>query len=83
MITTYFPKNVIKPLTLYKNQNKFNNTMNRIGSEKSSILKKQDQQFFANENNMDVWWEELKPMMVNFDLAWNHYVKNVGAQDAL
>ena len=76
------PQECNKAITLYKNQDKFNNTMNRIGSEKSSILKKQDQQFFASENNMDVWWEGLKPMMVNFDLAWNHYVENVGAQDA-
>ena len=33
-------------------------------------------------NNIDIWWESLKPMMVNFDLAWNHYVKNTGADEA-
>ena len=66
------PQECNKAITLYKNQDKFNNTMNRIGSEKSSILKKQDQQFFANENNMDVRWEELKPRMVNLDLEWNN-----------
>ena len=56
-----------KAIKLFENQNKFNNTVNRIGSEKSSILTKQDQQFFAFGNNVDVWWEELKPMMFNFD----------------
>ena len=71
-----------KAIKLFENQNKFNNTVNRIGSEKSSILTKQDQQFFAFGNNVDVWWEELKPMMFNFDLAWKHYIKNVGADDA-
>jgi len=71
-----------KAIKLFENQNKFNNTVNRIGSEKSSILAKQDQQFFAFGNNVDVWWEELKPMMFNFDLAWKHYIKNVGADDA-
>ena len=71
-----------KAIKLYEDQNKFNNTINRIGFEKASILDKQDQQFFAIPNNMDIWWEELKPMMVNFDLAWNHYTKHTGANDA-
>ena len=71
-----------KAIQLYENQDKFNKTVNRIGGENASILQKQDQQFFAAENNVDVWWESLKPMMFNFDLAWNHYVKNVGARAA-
>jgi hypothetical protein len=71
-----------KAIKLYEDQNKFNNTINRIGFEKASILQKQDQQYFAAPNNIDVWWESLKPMMLNFDIAWNHYVKNVGADDA-
>ena len=71
-----------KAIQLNEEQNKFNNTLNRIASEKQSILQKQDQQFFAVNNNIDVWWESLKSMMVNFDLAWNHYVKNTGADEA-
>tara|TARA_Y100001973_G_C5207248_1_gene342494 strand:- start:954 stop:1544 length:591 start_codon:yes stop_codon:yes gene_type:complete len=71
-----------KAIKLYEDQNKFNNTINRIGFEKASILQKQDQQFFAAPRNIDVWWESLKSMMVNFDLAFNHYVKNTGADDA-
>ena len=71
-----------KAIQLYEEQNKFNNTLNRIASEKQSILQKQDQQFFAVNNNIDIWWESLKSMMVNFDLAWNHYVKNTGADEA-
>ena len=71
-----------KAISLYENQDKFNNTINRISGEKASILHKQDQQYFAAPWNLDVWWEQLKPMMVNFDLAWNHYVKNTGASDA-
>jgi hypothetical protein len=71
-----------KAIKLYEDQNKFNNTVNRIGSEQTSILEKQDQQFFAAPFNLDIWWEELKSMMINFDLAWNHYIKNTGALDA-
>ena len=71
-----------KAIELYENQNKFNNTINRIGGEQASILEKQDQQFFAAPRNLNVWWDTLKPMMLNFDLAWNHYIKHVGADDA-
>jgi hypothetical protein len=71
-----------KAIKLYEDQNKFNNTINRIGGEKASILQKQDQQFFAASNNIDIWWDNLKTMMVNFDLAWNHYLKNTGASQA-
>ena len=71
-----------KAITLFENQDKFNNTVNRLKNEKASILQKQDQQFFASGKNLDVWWENLKPMMINYNLAWDHYVQNVGAQDA-
>ncbi len=71
-----------KAIKLYEDQNKFNNTINRIGFENASILDKQDQQFFASTNTMDVWWETLKPIIVNFDIAWNHYIQNTGAKDS-
>jgi len=71
-----------KAIQLYEDQNKFNNTINRLGFEKSSVLQKQDQQFFAAQNNIDIWWEELKPMIFNFQIAWNYYTKTVGAIDA-
>ena len=56
-----------KAIKLYEDQDKFNNTVNRLGAEKVSILKKQDQQFFAAPNNLDIWWESLKSMMLNFE----------------
>ena len=71
-----------KAIKLYEDQNKFNNTINRIGFEKASILDKQDQQLFMAGHNIDVWFESLKSMMINFNLAWNHYIKNTGAKDA-
>ena len=40
-----------KAIKLYEDQNKFNNTVNRISGEKASILNKQDQQFFAGGEN--------------------------------
>ena len=71
-----------KAIKLFEDQDNFNRTVNRIGGEKASILQKQDQQFFASPNNIDIWWSDLKPMLLNFDIAWKHYVKNTGADDA-
>jgi len=71
-----------KAIELFENQNKFNNTLNRIGFEKASVLQKQDQQYFVSPNNIDVWWEELKTIIVNYDLAFNHYIEHIGARDA-
>jgi len=71
-----------KAIKLFENQNKFNNTLNRIAYENSPILQKQDKQFFAGENNIDVWWEDLKPLMLNFDIAWNHYMQQTGARES-
>jgi hypothetical protein len=71
-----------RAIKLYEDQNKFNNTINRIGFENASILRKQDKQFFAVENNLDVWWESLKPMMFNFDMAFKHYLENTGGKAA-
>ena len=76
------PQECEKAIKIYEDQNKFNSTFSRINSEKASILHKQDQQFFAGPNNINVWWDNLKSMILNFDLAWNHYAKNVGATDA-
>ena len=69
-------------IKLFEEQNKFNKTVNRIGSEESSILDKQDQQLFMNGGNVEVWWNSCKLLMFNFDLAWKHYLKNTGAADA-
>ena len=71
-----------KAIKVYEDQNKFNNTVNRIGGENASVLTKQDQQLFAGGHNVDVWWDELRPMIVNLDMAWMHYLENTGAAAA-
>jgi len=78
----YIPKEECnKAIKLYEDQVKFNNTVNRLDFEQAPVTQKQDQQFFAAENNVDVWWENLKPVIVNYDLAWKHYLRNTGAED--
>lgn len=65
-------------IKLFEDENKFNNTVNRMIFEQSPIIEKQDQQYFASGNNIDVWWEKLKEMIVNFDLALKHYQQHTG-----
>jgi len=71
-----------KAIQLYENQNRFNKTFTRLQSEKANALFKKDTHYFAMSSNMDVWWEELKTMILNFDLAWKHYIENTGAEAA-
>ena len=68
-------------IKLYEEENKFDKTINRIDGEQSSILIKQDQQLFLTEGNIEVWWERLKSIVINFDLAWKHYIENTGVKD--
>ena len=74
------PEECNRAIQLFENQNKLNNTINRIKSENTPILKKQDKQFFMDFNNLDIWWEELKTIILNFDLALKHYLENTGAK---
>jgi|TARA_R110000824_G_scaffold33574_2_gene107546 hypothetical protein len=76
------PDECNKAIKIFENQVKFNNTINRLDFEQSPVTQKQDQQFFAAESNLDIWWESLKSMIVNFDIAWNHYIKTTGADAA-
>jgi hypothetical protein len=71
-----------KAIQLYEEQNKFHNTINRKNFEQSSILEKKDKQFFAEKNNFDTWWENLKSLILNFDMAWKHYCEHTGANAA-
>jgi len=71
-----------RAIKIFEDQFKFNNTLNRSQFENASVLTKQDQQFFVQPQNMNVWWEELKSMLYNFDLAWNHYVQHTGCAEA-
>jgi len=71
-----------KAIKLFENENTFNKTFSRIDFENSSVLEKKDKQFFAKSNNLNIWWESLKPIIINFDMAWKHYAKNTGADEA-
>ncbi len=76
------PQECNKAIKLYEDETKLKHTLSRIGSEQASILNKQDAQLFTGAANIDVWWETLKPMMFNFDMAWKHYTEITGANEA-
>ena len=69
-------------IKLYEEQNKFNNTINRMKNEGASVLDKKDNQFFLGGSNIEIWWSELNNIIFNFDLAWKHYSENLGAEKA-
>jgi|TARA_R110002020_G_scaffold90832_2_gene221102 hypothetical protein len=71
-----------KAIKLYEDQVNFNNTVNRIDFEQAPITDKQDQQWFGGKSNVGFWWENLKSLIINFDMAWLHYIKNTGARKA-
>jgi len=75
------PEECDRAIKLFESQHKFKNTIDRMLNENSSINIKKDTQFFAAPKNIDVWWEELKVMIYNFDIAWQHYIKHTGAFD--
>ena len=68
-------------INFYEKQNKFNNTLNRIAFENSPTVEKQDQQLFMHSTDIDSWWESHKSLIMNFDLAWNHYIQHTGVKD--
>ncbi len=76
------PDECQKAIDFYERRVKFNETINRTDFEKAGTLVKQDQQFFANEHNINLWWEELRVMMINFDIAFQNYLTVTGAKEA-
>ena len=72
------PQECKKAIKLFEDQQKFNNTMDRISFENSSILEKKDRQYFAKTNEFGVWFNHLKPLLFNFDMALKDYITKTG-----
>lgn len=71
-----------KAIKIYDEEVKLKNTLNRLQFEGSSVLEKQDRFAFINGENIDIWWDGLKPIVHNFDLAFNNYLQHTGAETA-
>lgn len=68
-----------KAIKLFEEQKKFEKTLNRRDFENASIVDKKDLQYFATNNNLNIWWNKLKPLIFNFDQAFKHYIQETGA----
>tara|TARA_R100001594_G_scaffold147521_1_gene200679 strand:- start:467 stop:1084 length:618 start_codon:yes stop_codon:yes gene_type:complete len=79
----YIPEDECKKaIKLFEQENKFRRTLDRRQFENSDNLQKKDTQFFAAPGNLDIWWDDLKPSMINYNLAFNHYLKSTGGDAA-
>jgi hypothetical protein len=76
------PEECNKAIKIYEDEAKLKKTFDRIATENSPVYQKKDKQYFAGGNNLDIWLEDLKPLIFNYDIAWNHYMKNTGADAA-
>ena len=65
-------------IKLFEDQSKLNKVLNRQVEPGNSSLSKKDLQLFANHENIDVWYEELKSLIFNFDIALKHYEATTG-----
>ena len=69
-----------KAIKLFDQQKKFQKTLDRKAFENAMAVEKKDMQYFASSGNLDVWWAELKSLVVNFDQAFKHYIQETGAE---
>jgi|TARA_R110000851_G_scaffold295901_1_gene450902 hypothetical protein len=69
-------------ISIFDSQEKLRNTFSRLQIEKIDLKYKQDKHLFCNGANVEIWYEDLKSLIVNFDLAWKHYSTIVGADEA-
>ena len=66
-----------KSITYYEKQNNLNKAYDRLQSESSSITNKSDKAVSLTDN-VETWFEEFKPLLVNFDMALKHYQDATG-----
>jgi len=76
------PQECIRAIELYQNEDRFNNTFNRMDFEGAPVNAKQDQQYFAESFNLEKWHSELKTLILNCDIALKHYFKQTGILQA-
>ena len=61
----------------YKQQERFNKTMNRAQGEKAPPHVKNDNHCYVNED-IALWYDTFKDFIINFDIARRHYEEATG-----
>jgi len=70
-----------KAIKYFKKENDLNKTYDRLQSENIGLNYKNDKAITLNED-IDTWFEEFKPLLVNFDIALRHYQDATGILSA-
>jgi len=70
------PDECKKVIELFEKENELQKTFSRIVSENASVNNKADKQLFCNKDNLEVWKNELKVIIANFDIALKNNIKN-------
>jgi hypothetical protein len=76
------PEECNKAIKLFEKENEMKRTFNRKEFENSNGLEKKDTQFFATSENLNVWHSRLKTLIINYNLAFNNYLKETGGDVA-
>jgi hypothetical protein len=76
------PQQCDEAVKLFEKEKRHRKVLNRIQTEKADFHFKKDEQYFAGNENIDFWWDSLKPMLVNYDMAFRNYSMQTGANSA-
>ena len=66
----------------FKKKNKLNKAYDRLQSENSNINFKSDKAVGLDHNEVEIWFKQFKPLLVNFDKALKHYQDATGILNA-
>jgi hypothetical protein len=66
-----------KAIQFFEKQNALNKAYDRLQSENANLNVKNDKAITLNEN-IETWFEEFKPLLINFDMALRHYQDATG-----
>lgn len=71
-----------KAIAYYEKLNSLNRAYDRLQSENADITVKNDKSVNLGEEEVDIWFEEFKPLLFNFDTALRHYQNSTGILSA-
>jgi len=75
----FIPENECdKAISYYEKQNLLNKSYDRLQTENANINIKNDKAITLGNPDVNTWFEEFKPLLVNFDLALRHYQDATG-----
>ena len=70
-----------KAIEIFEKERIHKKTLTRVQFENAAFKEKKDEQFFANAENLIVWWDYLKTIIINFDMAFKNYCQQTGATE--